>query len=49
MMGRIWLQIAAATADADGFGCCKLSVFANIPEDNPFMAGAYMGSASRRL
>ena len=43
LLGRIWLEIAARTADADGFGCCKLSVFANIPEDNPFMAGAYKG------
>lgn len=43
LLGEIWRQIAAKTADADGFGCCKLSVFANIPEDNPFMAGAYKG------
>ena len=43
LMGRIWREIAERTADADGFGCCKLSVFANIPEDNPFMAGAYKG------
>ena len=43
LLGQIWLDIATKTADADGFGCCKLSVFANIPEDNPFMAGAYKG------
>lgn len=43
LLGRIWKEIAARTAGADGFGCCKLSVFANIPEDNPFMAGAYKG------
>lgn len=43
LLGRVMLEIAAKTADADGFGCCKLSVFANIPEDNPFMAGAYKG------
>jgi uncharacterized protein len=36
--------IARATADRDGFGCTKLVVFANIPEDNPFMAGAYLGA-----
>ena len=29
---------------ARGFGCAKLVVFANIPEDNPFMAGAYLGA-----
>jgi hypothetical protein len=43
MMGRIIREIAAKTADRDGFGCAKLVVFANIPEDNPFMAGAYLG------
>src|SRR5690606_34204050 len=43
LLGRIWLDTAAKTADRDGFGCCKLSVFANIPEDNPLMAGSYKG------
>lgn len=43
-MGHIILQIAKATQDTRGFGCAKLVVFANIPEDNPFMAGAYMGA-----
>ena len=43
-MGHILLKIAQATADQRGFGCAKLVIFANIPEDNPFMAGAYMGS-----
>ena len=43
-MGHILLSIAEATADGSGFGCAKLVVFANIPEDNPFMAGAYMGA-----
>lgn len=43
-MGRVVLQIAEATAATQGFGCAKLVIFANIPEDNPFMAGAYMGS-----
>ncbi len=42
-MGHIIVRIAEATADRFGFGCAKLVVFANIPEDNPFMAGAYMG------
>ncbi len=31
------------TADKDGIACAKLCVFANIPEDIPFMAGAYLG------
>ncbi|MGC8861666.1 MAG: PFL family protein [Armatimonadota bacterium] len=43
LLGKVWRDTAEKTADADGFGCCKLSVFANIPEDNPFMAGAYKG------
>jgi len=43
LLGRVLREIAARTAEADGFGCCKLSIFANIPEDNPFMAGAYKG------
>jgi len=38
------LDTAAATADSQGFGAAKLVVFANIPEDNPFMAGAYLGA-----
>jgi uncharacterized protein (UPF0210 family) len=43
-MGHVILGIAGATAPQHGFGCAKLCVFANIPEDNPFMAGAYVGS-----
>ncbi len=26
-----------------GIGCAKIAVFANVPEDNPFMAGAHHG------
>ena len=43
-MGRIIPDIAQATADRHGFGAAKLVVYANIPQDNPFMAGAYLGS-----
>jgi len=43
-MGRTIHQVAQATAEEQGFGCAKLVVFANIPEDNPFMAGAYLGA-----
>lgn len=42
-MGHIIKRTADATADADGIGCAKLCVFANIPQDIPFMAGAYLG------
>ncbi len=43
-MGQRILEIAQATSAQRGFGCAKLVVFANIPEDNPFMAGAYLGA-----
>lgn len=43
IMGQTILDIAAATAERDGLGCAKLVVFANIPQDVPFMAGAYLG------
>jgi len=43
-IGHVILKIAAATAAERGFGCAKLVVFSNIPEDNPFMAGAFMGA-----
>ncbi len=42
-MGRIIKEIAESTAEYDGVGCSKLVVFANVPEDNPFMAGAFHG------
>ena len=42
-MGRIIRDAAFRTKERHGFACAKLVVFANIPEDNPFMAGAYMG------
>ena len=42
-MGHIIKETARLTADRDAFGCCKLVVFANAPEDNPFMAGAFTG------
>lgn len=37
-------ETARRTARRDGVGAAKLVVFANIPQDNPFMAGAYLGS-----
>ncbi|AKB24707.1 hypothetical protein MSMTP_1238 [Methanosarcina sp. MTP4] len=43
MMGNIIKKTARLTADRDGIGCAKLVVFANAPEDNPFMAGAFHG------
>jgi len=42
-MGQVIKQAAKLTADNDGLACAKLCVFANIPQDSPFMAGAYHG------
>lgn len=42
-MGRTIKQAAELTANQDGLACAKLCVFANIPQDIPFMAGAYLG------
>lgn len=43
LMGRKIKEAATLTADRDGIACAKLCVFANIPQDIPFMAGAYLG------
>ena len=43
MLGQVISKAAHATQDRDGFGAAKLVVFSNIPEDNPFMAGAFLG------
>jgi len=40
-VGRIIKDLAGRTAN--GIGCARLAVFANVPEDNPFMAGAHHG------
>ncbi|MFW5800922.1 MAG: PFL family protein [Spirochaeta sp.] len=42
-IGEIIKELAEVTAEQSGFGCAKLVVFANVPEDNPFMAGAFHG------
>ncbi len=42
-MGEVIKKTAYLTRDRDSIGCAKLVVFANIPEDNPFMAGAVHG------
>jgi uncharacterized protein (UPF0210 family) len=39
--GHTLKQLAALTKN--GIGCAKIAVFANVPEDNPFMAGAHHG------
>jgi len=41
MIGGMLKKTASKTKDA--IGCAKFVVFANAPEDNPFMAGAFHG------
>ncbi len=43
LMGQTIKAVAEHSADRDGIGCAKLVIFANIPQDVPFMAGAYLG------
>lgn len=42
-MGLIVKRTAELTADNDALGCAKLVIFCNPVEDNPFMAGAFLG------
>ena len=42
-MGHVVKKCAELTADNGGVAASKLVVFANAPEDNPFMAGAFHG------
>ena len=42
-MGHIVKKAAEMTAQTGGFACAKLVVFCNAVEDNPFMAGAFLG------
>ncbi len=42
-MGEIIKDCAERTKDKGAVACSKLVVFANVPEDNPFMAGAFHG------
>ena len=43
LMGERIIDVANATAERDAIGCAKLVIFCNIPQDVPFMAGAYLG------
>ncbi len=43
MTGKIIKEAAYLTRDRESIGCAKFVVFANAPEDNPFMAGAFHG------
>ena len=43
MLGKTIKDIAYNSRDDQSLGCAKFVVFANVPEDNPFMAGAFHG------
>ena len=43
LMGSAIKRAAYLTRDNNSMGCAKLVVFANVPEDNPIMAGAFHG------
>lgn len=43
LMGSTIKRAAYLTRDNSCMACAKLVVFANVPEDNPFMAGAFCG------
>ncbi len=42
-MGKAIKRAAYLTRDNNSIACAKLVVFSNVPEDNPFMAGAFCG------
>ena len=43
MLGKTIKDIAYNSRDDQSLGCAKFVVFSNVPEDNPFMAGAFHG------
>ena len=43
LIGEIILKTAELTKEQDSLGCIKFVVFCNAPDDNPFMAGAFLG------
>ena len=43
LCGEIVKATAEATSEMDSLGCAKLVIFCNAPDDNPFMAGAFLG------
>ena len=43
IMGGIIKKTSQLTVDKDCIGAAKLVVFCNVPDDNPFMAGAFHG------
>ena len=48
-MADVLLDVSALTGGSDSIGCAKIVTFCNVPEDNPFMAGALHGSGEPEL
>lgn len=42
-MAQVVKETAELTKDDGSIGCAKLVVYCNVPEDNPFVAGAFHG------
>ena len=43
LLGEVILEMAKKTKDRDSIGCAKFVALCNAPDDNPFMAGAFLG------
>lgn len=43
LCGEVIKETAEATKTKDSLGCAKMVIFCNAPDDNPFMAGAFLG------
>ena len=43
LLGEIIRETAEKTKDRDSLGCAKFVALCNAPDDNPFMAGAFLG------
>lgn len=43
LLGEIIKATAEKTKDRDSIGCAKFVALCNAPDDNPFMAGAFLG------
>ena len=48
LCGQIVKEAAEATKDRDSLGCAKLVILCNAPDDNPFMAGAFLGETIKK-
>ena len=49
LCGKIIKDTAKLTKANDSIGCAKFVVFANAPDDNPFMAGAFHGISNGEI